>query len=96
MLRQDTYQRLADTFGTGLAVAEWTEPFYPYYPVSKMPDDLKVIALTRFIIANGIYQPVIREVIRLENKYKNKRIKRSTIYEKAIDIIVEQNQIIIE
>ena len=90
MIRQETYIRIANTFGTGLAKAEWEGNFYPYYTnVRKMPDELKVIALTNFVIREEVYQQVIREVLRLETKYKNKRIKQSTIYEKAINIIKE-------
>jgi hypothetical protein len=90
MIRQETYQRIADTFGTGLGVAEWEGNFYPYYSnIKKMPDEYKVIALTNFIIREEVYQQVIREVLRLETKYKNKRIKQSTIYEKAINNIKE-------
>ena len=90
MIRQETYQRIADTFGTGLARAEWEGNFYPYFSnVKKMPDEYKVIALTNFIVREEVYQQVIREVLRLESKYKNKRIKESTIYEKAINTIKE-------
>jgi hypothetical protein len=45
--------------------------------------------LTNFIIREEVYQQVIKEVLRLEKKYANKRIKKSTIYEKAINIIKE-------
>ena len=54
-----------------------------------MTDEYKVIALTNFVIREEVYQQVIKEVLRLEKKYKNKRIKQSTIYEKAINIIKE-------
>ena len=53
-----------------------------------MPDDLKVIILTNYMIKEGIYQQCIREVIRMEKKYKNKRINKSTIYEKALDNVL--------
>lgn len=90
MIRIETYQRIADTFGTGLGVAEWEGNFYPYYTnIRKMPDEYKVIALTNFIIREEIYQQTITEVLRLETKYRNKRIKKSTIYEKAINTIKE-------
>lgn len=90
MIRIETYQRIADTFGTGLGVAEWEGNFYPYYTnIRKMPDEMKVLALTNFIIREEIYQQVIKEVLRLESKYRNKRINKSTIYEKAISIIKE-------
>jgi hypothetical protein len=94
MIRQETYERLADTFGTGMGIAEWEGDFYPYYSnIRKMPDEFKVILLTKVIINEGIYHIVIREIIRLETKYKNKRINKSTIYEKALNNLIEQNKI---
>lgn len=96
MIRIETYQRLADTFSTGLGRAEWEGDFYPHYTnIRNIPDEMKVIILTNLIIREQIYQQVIKEVIRLETKYKNKRIKRSTIYEKSINNIVERDGIIL-
>ena len=90
MIREETYHRIANQFGVGIGVAEWQEPLYGYHTnVSKIPDDIKVIILTNHMINEGIYQKGIKEVIRLENKYKNKRIKQSTLYEKAITNITE-------
>ncbi len=90
MLREEHYNKIANEFGTNVGIAEWEGDFYPYYTnVKKMPDEYKVIALTNFIIRQDVYQQVRREVIRLEKKYGNKRINRSTIYEKAINNIME-------
>lgn len=89
MLKQEHYDTLSEQFKTDIGVAEWTEPMYGFHTnVSKMPDELKVIILTRAVINEGIYQQCIREVIRMEKKYKNKRINKSTIYEKALDNIL--------
>jgi hypothetical protein len=96
MIRIETYQRLADEFCTGLGRAEWEGNFYPHYTnVAKIPDEMRVVILTNLIINKGIYQQVIREVIRLETKYKNKRINKCTIYEKSINNIVERDGIIL-
>jgi hypothetical protein len=96
LIRIETYQRIAEEFGTGIGVAEWDGEFYPEYTnIRKIPDEMKVNILTNLIIRDGIYQQVIRDVIRLEEKYKNKRIKRSTIYEKAINNIVERDNLIL-
>ena len=96
MIRQETYHRIAEEFGTDLGIAEWEGDFYPQYTnVAKIPDEMKVNVLTNLMIREGIYQQTIREVIRLETKYKNKRIKQSTIYEKAINNIVERDSIIL-
>lgn len=89
MIRIETYQRLVDTFGTDLGRAEWEADFYPHYTnIRNIPDEMKVIILTNHMISKGIYQQTIKEVLRLETKYKNKRIKKSTIYEKALDMVM--------
>ena len=89
MIKYEQYLKLADEFQCNMGVAEWESPFYPQYTnIRKMPDELKVIILTNHMISECIYQKGIREVIRLETKYKNKTIKRSTLYEKAIDKII--------
>jgi hypothetical protein len=89
MIREETYHRIANEFGTGVGIAEWEGDFYPHYTnVSKMSDEMKVIALTNYMIRQNIYQQVIREVMKLEKKYKNKRINKSTIYEKALDMVI--------
>lgn len=90
MIRPETYYKIANDFATGVGVAEWEGNLYPYYSnIRKMPDELKVIALTNYMIREEIYQQTITEVLRLETKYRNKRIKKSTIYEKAINTIKE-------
>jgi hypothetical protein len=89
MLRQEQYHKLADDYKTDIGIAEWESPFYGYHTnIRKMPDDLKVAILTNYMIKEGIYQQCIREVIRMEAKYKNKRINKSTIYEKALDNVL--------
>jgi hypothetical protein len=94
MIREETYHRIANEFAVGVGVAEWSGNFYPHYTnIRKMPDEMKVIALTNFMIREGIYQQVIREVIRLETKYGKRNIKRSTIYEKAITNVTEGSDI---
>jgi hypothetical protein len=95
MLREETYHRIANEYGVGVGIAEWTEPFYPYYPISKMPDDFKVIILTNLRIREGIYQQVQRELFRLRNKIGKRRIKESTLYEKAINNVVEETGIVL-
>ena len=96
MLRQEHYNNLSEEFKTDIGIAEWTEPLYGYHTnVRKMPDELKVAILTKWVIREGVYQQVIREVIRLKAKYKNKRINETTIYEKAIDNVVERDNLIL-
>lgn len=96
MIRQETYHRLADTFGTGIGTAEWNGELYPHYTnIRKIPDEYKVIILINHMISNGIYHQSMKEVLRLETKYKNKRIHKSTIYEKSINNIVERDNLIL-
>lgn len=94
MLRQEHYDKLAEDFQSNIGIAEWEEPIYGHWPnINKMPDDIKVALLTKVIINEGIYPIVIREVMRLENKYGKKRINKCTIYEKALNNLIEQNKI---
>jgi hypothetical protein len=94
MIRPEIYHRIANEFAVGVGVAEWEGAFYPHYTnIRKMPDEMKVIALTNFMIREGMYQLVIREVMRLEKKYVNRNIKRSTIYEKAITNVTQCDDI---
>ena len=89
MIRQETYYKIANEFATGVGVAEWDGSIYENYTnIRKMPDEMKVIVLTNYMIQQNIYQQVIREVLILEKKYKNKRINKSTIYEKALDMVM--------
>ena len=86
MIRAETYHRIANEYGVGVGIAEWSGNFYPHYPnIRKMPDEMKVIALTNLIIREGIYQQVHRELYNLRIKIGNRRIKESTLYRKAID-----------
>ena len=89
MLKQQHYNDLSEEFKTDIGIAEWESPLYGYHTnVRKIPDNIKVAILTNYIISENIYQQVIREVLRMEKKYKNKRINKSTIYEKAINNII--------
>ena len=96
MLKQQHYYQIAEEFGTDLAIAEWEGDLYPHYTnLRKMPDDMKVIILTNLIIREGIYQQVQRELWRLRNKIGKRRIKESTLYEKAINNVVEETGIVL-
>ena len=89
MIRPETYYKIANEFATGIGVAEWDGSIYENYTnIRKIPDEMKVIVLTNYMIRQNIYQQVIKEVLRLEVKYKNKRINKSTIYEKALDMVM--------
>lgn len=89
MIKYEQYLKLAEEYQCDMGTADWVNPFYPHYTnIRKMPDEMKVIILTNHMIKEGIYQQGIREVLRLESKYNKRNIKKSTIYEKAIDNII--------
>jgi hypothetical protein len=95
MLKQQHYDTLAIEFQTDMGIMEWDGgSVYPHYPnITKMPDEFKVILLTKVVVNEGIYQKVIKEVMRLESKYGKRNIKKSTLYEKALNNLMEQNEI---
>ena len=92
MLRDEHYHKIANTFGTGVGIAEWVGDFYPHYSNLKdIPDEMKVVILTNHIISEEIYQQVHRELYRLRKKIGKRRIKESTLYEKAINNVMGYN-----
>jgi hypothetical protein len=92
MIREEYYIKIANEYGVGVGIAEWSGDFYPHYSnLKKMPDEFKVIILTNHIINEGIYQQVHRELFRLRNKIGKRKIKESTLYEKAINNVMEKN-----
>lgn len=94
MIRDETYHRIAEEFAVGVGVAEWSGNFYPHYTnIRKMPDEMKVIALTNFMIREGMYQQVHRELYRLRKKIGKRNIKESTLYEKAINNVTQGSDI---
>ena len=98
MIRVETYEWIANEFGTNVGIAEWDGPIANEIPnaVSRMSDDLKWVVLTRWMIHMNIYQQVQRELYRLELKYKKRRIKPITLLIKAMDIVVEREGLTIE
>lgn len=88
MLTYKHYKEISDYFAVDVGIAEWEGGglVYPTYErVKDIPEDMKIVALTNFIIEHNIYQPVHRELYRLRLKIGKRRIKESTLYEKAID-----------
>jgi hypothetical protein len=85
-MRIEQYERIASEFKADIGIAEWSHPFYPQYQrVKDIPEEMKVIALTNFIIEEGIYHQVHRELYKLRMNIGKRRIKESTLYRKAID-----------
>ena len=81
MLRQDTYVRISEEFGTAVGMARGLEIWDAQS--HKITDDMRCNELIYGTIEDGSYQKVRREVIRLE-KIARKGIKELTIYKKAI------------
>lgn len=81
MLRQDTYVRISEEFGTAVGMARGLEMWDA--STHKITDDMRCNELIYHTIEDGSYQKVRREVIRLE-RIARKGIKELTIYKKAI------------
>jgi hypothetical protein len=81
MLRQDTYVRISEEFGTTVGMARGVEMWDA--STHKITDDMRCNELIYHTIEDGSYQKVRREVLRLE-RIARKGIKELTIYKKAI------------
>jgi hypothetical protein len=81
MIRQDTYVRISEEFGTAVGMAKGMEMWDA--STHKITDDMRCNELIYHTIEDGSYQKVRREVIRLE-KIARRGIKELTIYKKAI------------
>lgn len=81
MLRQDTYIRISEEFGTAVGMARGVEMWDA--SSHKITDDMRCNELIYHTIEDGSYQKVRREVLRLE-RIARKGIKELTIYKKAI------------
>ena len=81
MLRQDTYIRISEEFGTAVGMARGIEVWDS--KSHKITDDMRCNELIYGTIEDGSYQKVRREVLRLE-RIARKGIKELTIYKKAI------------
>ena len=81
MLRQDTYVRISEEFGTAVGMARGVEMWDA--STHKITDDMRCNELIYHTIEDGSYQKVRREVLRLE-RIARKGIKELTIYKKAI------------
>ena len=81
MLRQDTYVRISEEFGTAVGMARGLEMWDA--STHKITDDMRCNELIYHTIEDGSYQKVRREVLRLE-RIARKGIKELTIYKKAI------------
>lgn len=81
MIRQDTYVRISEEFGTAVGMARGLEMWDA--STHKITDDMRCNELIYHTIEDGSYQQIRREVLRLE-KIARRGIKELTIYKKAI------------
>lgn len=81
MIRQDTYVRISEEFGTAVGMARGMDMWDA--STHKITDDMRCNELIYHTIEDGSYQQIRREVIRLE-KIARRGIKELTIYKKAI------------
>lgn len=99
MLKEDVYQRTSTEFGTSVGVAsiigyskrkdhikEYTKESY-----QSVADDLDINGIINEAISHNLYQPLQREIYKINNK-KDKRIKKElTIYKRALSNIMNPN-----
>ena len=81
MIRQDTYVRISEEFGTAVGMARGMDMWDA--STHKITDDMRCNELIYHTIEDGSYQQIRREVLRLE-KIARRGIKELTIYKKAI------------
>lgn len=81
MIRQDTYVRISEEFGTAVGMARGLEMWDA--STHKITNDMRCNELIYHTIEDGSYQQIRREVLRLE-KIARRGIKELTIYKKAI------------
>lgn len=90
MLRHEIYQRVSEEFGVSVGVAnvlgykklsDERDDFEPKV-FKNASDELSINEIISIAIEDGMYQPLQREIYRLNQK-KHPRIKELTIYKKA-------------
>jgi hypothetical protein len=90
MLRQEIYEKVSDEFGVSVGVAnvlgykKLSDERDEYEPkvFKNASDELSINEIISIAVMNGKYQPLQREIYRLNQK-KHPRIKELTIYKKA-------------
>jgi hypothetical protein len=92
MLKQDTYTMTAYDFGCAVGVAKITgystlkesKNKVPKEEYKQMDEDLIVNDIINIFIEEGSYQQCMRKVL-VEEKKRNGKTKKVTIYKKIID-----------
>ena len=98
MIRQEIYEKVSDTFGVSIGVAN----IMSVSPITEIKEDipkeiyngykneLKINHIIGKAIDSLKYQPLQREIYRLKKEYGNRKISELTIYNKAWEIVLDK------
>lgn len=98
MIRQEIYEKLSDTFGVSIGVAN----IMSVSPITEIKEDIPKEVYNSFrnelkinsVIGKAIdtlkYQPLQREIYKLKREYSNRKISELTIYNRAWEIVVDK------
>ena len=98
MIRQEIYEKVSDTFGVSIGVAN----IMSVSPITDIKEEIDKKVYNGFrnelkinsVIGKAIdalkYQPLQREIYRLRKEYGNRKISELTIYNRAWEIVVDK------
>ena len=98
MIRQEIYEKVSDTFGVSIGVAN----LMSVSPITEIKEDIPKEVYNQFknelkintVIGRAIdslkYQHLQREIYKLNKEYKGKKISELTIYNRAWEIVVDK------
>lgn len=88
MLRQTDYIKMADDYSTSIGMATYINFESTDDMIKKRKgDDLTINEIVANSIEGGIYQQLIRKVYELQNNGRRGKVKDSTIYKRAYQLI---------
>ena len=98
MIRQEIYEKVSDTFGVSIGVAnilsvapiEEVKEEVPKEIYNGFKNELKINSVIGKAIDALKYQPLQREIYRLRKEYGNRKISELTIYNRAWEIVVDK------
>jgi len=98
MIRQEVYEKVSDTFGVSIGVAN----IMSVSPITEIKEDIDKKVYNQFknelkintVIGKAIdtlkYQLLQRELYRLRKEYGNRKISELTIYNRAWEMVVDK------
>jgi hypothetical protein len=98
MIRQEIYEKVSDTFGVSIGVANImsVQPIVeiksdiPKEIYNRYKDELKINEVIGRAIDSLKYHKLQRELYRLRKEYGGRKIKEVTIYNKAWEIVLDK------